>query len=181
VLRLKRIALISVAFVLLSAADAAGASASVFTVSSTGTFTGTQVTPSVFTFNSVTVECGTTDSEGETVATETNELPFFVRFATCKAFGSIAAQVSRATVSLTANQTLDLLEGFTITIPALGCHLTVPAQGPLSSVSLVNWPETESNLSGITFTSSGGICGASGTSGTLTGTNEIPGPIAWDS
>jgi hypothetical protein len=83
-----------------------------------------------------------------------------------------------------SESTLDLLEEFTISIPALGCGLTIPAQGPLSSVSLVNWPEAVSSLSGITYTSTG-ICGSSGTNGTLSGTNEYllnggVGTIIWD-
>jgi hypothetical protein len=171
---MRRLAAMLAVLSAISGAGAAGASASVFTASGAGTIAGSSVTAPVFGFPSGTVECGATTSAATLLAFEMSVLSLQTSFTKCKAsFGipNLAAEISKVEVGLTANQTADL-GSFSIKVPVLGCTLTVAPQGPLNSVSLSGGLHATYSLTGLSYTSSGGLCGSSGTSGTYSGSSE---------
>jgi hypothetical protein len=178
---LKKLAAV-LAVVFAFGAMASAASASVFT-STGGPIEGMATTTQVFTFSGLSFECNIEQSTGTATALSMSELLLEERFSQCKAViggGKVNAEVSLAKVGLTASQTLDVLNTVTFNVPVFGCHVMIPPQGPLSTVTLSGWPVAVSSLSGITYTTTGGICGASGSSGTFTGTTHYIAPVTWD-
>jgi hypothetical protein len=177
----KVLAILAVVFAFATTGTSA-ASASVFT-STGGPIEGVSTTTQVFTFNGLSVECNAARSAGTVAAMTLSELRLDQAFSQCKAvFGisKVNMEISLAEVGLTANQTLGFLNTVTINIPLVSCHLTIAPQGPLSSLALSSWPVAVSSISGITYTSSGGLCGASGTNGTFSGTTEYHGSVSRD-
>ena len=180
---MSKVLAILAAVVALAAVGASSASAAAFT-STGGPIEGTSTTTQVFTFNGLSVECNAARSVGTATAPTMSELRLEQAFSECKAvfgiLGKVNLEMSLVKVGLTANQTLDFLNTVTINVPLVGCHLTIAPQGPLSSVALSSWPVAVSSLTGITYTSSGGLCGTSGTNGTFSGTTEYHGPVSRD-
>jgi hypothetical protein len=171
------------------AAAASPASASQFTASTNDSISGSAVTPATFTFSGGTVQCGLTSASGSAIPAM-SEIPLTVKFSACKVSGGlVTADISPASIALTANQSLDLLSTITISVTLFGtttCQWMIGPQGPLSSISYSGALQAVSSLTGITYTSTGSLCGASGTNGTYGGTSQYvltggSGTLTWDS
>jgi hypothetical protein len=200
ILKLKVLGLAALAVLAVSAVSASGAQASQFTSSvASTTLSGTQETTNIFTTGAGAVECEEATFSGTEAGTADGGLGFTSQTATvhptygsCTAFG-FPAEVNTASCQyeLSAGGSTNIINCATpikITIPIGGCNVTVGNQSGLTSVSYANEAGGDilvtANVKGITFTSSGGLCGSSGTTGTYTGsvlTNGGAANIAWDS
>jgi hypothetical protein len=170
----------------LSAIGATSASASGFTFSATGSLVGKALNAQVWKFNGGTVECNTAATTGTVNSTSTGEQLATVNYGSCTAFSLNVVEFSAVEYRLTASGQLDILNTFTIKV--LGCTVTVGPQ-QRSAVSFENNSSTgkiieKANLSAITYTTNGGVCGSSGSNGTYTGNDEIEreggGNVAFD-
>ena len=151
---------------------AASASAAIFQVNETGTLKGHALNAQVFTFSGGTAKCTTATTSGSVTGYSAEELKVSVAYSGCTAFGQ-AASVSTAEYDLHANGTVDVLN--TITISITGCTVKVGPQSGLKSVSYENSTKLieKGSVSSIVYTSSGGACGSSGSSGTFSGNSEL--------
>jgi hypothetical protein len=148
---------------------------------------GAQKTLNVFTTTAGEVQCAEAEFEGTEDEVAGGGLGFEVERATvhptyssCTAFG-FPAEVNTGVCeyNLYASGTIDITNcaiPIKITTPIAGCNITVGNQNGLSSVSYTNEGSgstadilVTANVSGIAYTSSGGLCGSSGINGTNTG------------
>jgi hypothetical protein len=189
---LKVFGVLAIAVVALMAVTAASAMAAPkFTASASGgTLTGAATSNQVFKINGGTTTCTGAASDGTVPASPSTDLHLTVIYSGCTAFGFINTDISAATYTFTANGEVHLLGTITITPTGAGCTVTVGPQ-TVKSVSYDNKTsggftgvEETSAVSGITYTSSGGLCGSSGTNGTYTGNSFAHGPtgvtVSWD-
>ncbi len=187
----KTLAMACVAALALAAVSAAGAQAERFTASHTGTLAGTQTTNQVLTFTAggeQNVACEKASTTGSITATEAVEQEVTLAFSNCIAatnIGSIATTFSNATLNLTANGKVHILNTITIHVGGLAnCNIFVAPQTPTGSVSYSSvggQVEAHYALTGIVSTSTG-IC-PHGSTGTFTGTSLMGlggGIFAWD-
>jgi len=200
-LKLKVLGLAALAVLAVSAVSASAASAAEFTSSAeVTTLSGAQKSPNIFTTGAGEVKCSEATFAGTQVGVADGGLGFTSLDATvhptyngCTAFGFPATVDTKAcNYTLHANGEVDIVgcatgAPITITIPIGGCNVTVGNQNGLKSVTYTNEPGGDilvtANVAGIAFTSSGGLCGASGTNGKYTGsvlTNGGAANIAWD-
>jgi hypothetical protein len=184
--KLKVIGLAAIAVLAVTAMSASAAQAAPkFTSTSSSTFLkGEQKTANVFTTNGGKVECSGALFETPTAqkGTELASVTVHPTYTGCKAFGlsaTIETTGCNYVLAAAGTATIECESGksIKISIPAGACSITVGAQGPLSSVSYTNEGSgttasvlVTANVSGITYTSTGGACGTSGTNGTYTGT-----------
>jgi hypothetical protein len=171
----KKFGVLAVVAFALCAVGAANASAATFTASATGSLTGKALETQVFTVNGGTVKCSTASTSGEIKSTASVEQHVTVKYTGCNAFGFVNTHITDATYLFTANGEVHLLNTVTITPTGAFCHLTVPPQ-TIKTVSYSNNGGkmiVTPNVTGITYTSSGGLCGTSGANGTYTGKNEV--------
>jgi hypothetical protein len=191
--RLKFIGLLAVAIMAMTAVAASAASASNFGTESSPTFfKGTQETKNVFIIGGGTAKCtGATFTSAEVTGTSgITSITVHPEYTGCTAFGQTAT-VNTGTISngcnyvLTATSTtagkvvIECATGKSIVVTATtaGCTVTVPGQTPTTNaVAYENQGSgatasvlVTSTVEGLTYTSSGGICGASGTNGTYIG------------
>jgi hypothetical protein len=192
--KLKVIGLAALAVLAVSAVSASAAHAAQFTSEVEDTFLlGNQKTQSVFTTNAGEVKCEIAKFEGTMKGTADGGLGFTSQTAKvhptyekCTAFGFAEVTDTHACeFEFSASGTVSIVNcpstaPITITIPSLGCNITIANQGPLSSVTYDNEGSGSTasilvtlNVTGITYTSSSLPCGPSGTNGTLTGSMTI--------
>lgn len=181
----KSLAAACVTALALAAMAAASASASVFTVSETGEFVGSQTSNQVYTpgsFGSVT--CKKAHLTGVIVSVSFETLEVTVNYSECTGFG-FPAEFSTAKYRLHANGELDIVNTITIKVPSLGCVNTIGPQSGLKSISYTN----SSGKLGVSFSVTGIVSSGSGTcaggnNGTLTGSFLVErvggGTLAWD-
>lgn len=163
-----------VAVLALSAFGVANASAATFTASETGTLTGEATSTQVFTTDSGgKVECKKAATSGTIKAKETTEQHVTVNYSECTAFG-VPAEVTTATYNFTANGEVHILNN--VIIHVLGffpCTITVPPQTvKTAGYSGSGTITTTANVTKISYSSTGGLCGSSGTAATYTGSNK---------
>lgn len=183
---LKQFSVLAAAVFALSGIGAANALGAQFTASETGEAKGHAVSSQVFTTNGGTVKCTTAEKTIKISISISFEWSATANYGGCTAFGLVGAEVSPATFLLTANGEVHVKSTITVKVPLAGCSVTVEPQ-TLKGVSYDNesgtLKETDS-IKGITYTSSGGLCGSSGSNGTYTGNNQLErvggGSISWD-
>jgi hypothetical protein len=189
--RFKLIGLAVVAVLALTAVSAAAASAHTFKTASSPTFlNGEQVTKNVFTVSGGTVKCtGATFTSGELTGTSLSSVLVHPTYSGCTAFGQ-EAEVNTGTSTngcnyeLTAEGKVSVKcvgtgTGIVVKAKTAGCTVTVNGgteNQNLGSVTYANKTdgsftdvEVTAAVTGIKYTSSGGIWGASGTAGGYTG------------
>lgn len=140
-----------------------------------------------FTFNAGKVQCSGAKFEGTEEGLVSLGLGFEAETATvhptyssCTAFG-FPAEVSTGVCEyrLYPAKTVDIINCETpikVNVSSLGCNITIGNQTGLSSISYANEGSGSTaditmtpSVTGITYTSSGGFCGSSGTNGTYVG------------
>jgi len=183
--KLKKLSVLAVVVFAFSAIGVANASAAPsFTTSKAGAaLTGTAKGSQVFTTNAGTVTCTSAATKGTTAASGSTTQKVFVKYSGCTAFGFASVNISEAEYIFNAKaenkNTVTINKAIKIEVPLAGCSQTVPAGQTVGTVSfspanvLTTALVEESNVSGITYTSSGGLCGASGSNGTYKGNNEV--------
>jgi len=189
----KTLAMACVAALALAGVSAAGAQAERFTASQTGTLAGTQTSTQVLTFaagGKEDVTCEKASTTGSVIATESVEQEVTLAFSNCIAvtsIGSLSTTFSNATLNLTANGKVHILNTITIHIGGSGivnCNAFVAPQTPTGSVSYSSTSgQVVANfaLTGIMSTGTG-IC-PHGSTGTFTGSSLMGlggGLFAWD-
>jgi hypothetical protein len=100
-----------------------------------------------------------------------------VQYIGCTAF-ALKAEVSEAEYEFNSNGLVSVLNSIVVTIPSLACSIKIAptSNKNLSTVKYENHGANiieTSEVTGITYASSGGFCGSSGTSGEYTGSSEI--------
>jgi hypothetical protein len=173
----KKLGVLAVVVFALSAIGAANASAAQFTYTGPFSFSGEAGSSQVFTFNSGQLKCNVAESQGTAPYFFSDELHLTVTYKQCTYLNS-PAHVSQATYKFTANGEVHM-GGITILSTFGGCHFTIPAQ-TRKSVSYSGSLKLTTNLTGIVYTSTGGLCGSSGISGTYSGENKINGVVSHD-
>lgn len=159
-----------------SAVAVANASAATFKASEKGTLTGKALNTQEFTTNGGTVKCSTAATSGTVTELEAASQVVTVKYGSCTAFGFASVEISPAEYRLYASGKVDVLNTITINVPLGGCKVTVGPQNGLGSVSYENNSgkiKESSNVTGITYTSTGGLCGSSGSNGVYKGNNEV--------
>ncbi|HEX6152130.1 MAG TPA: hypothetical protein VFZ19_01285 [Solirubrobacterales bacterium] len=181
---IKMLAVTCVAALALTAMAAAGASAATFTASATGTLTAAQTTTHQFTTGSGTVSCKKAHTEGTITSTAAASQHVTVKYSECTAYG-FPATVSSATYELYAGGTVDVENTITVSVPFLGCKLTVSPQNGLGSASYTNKSgkiEQHTAVTGI-VSKGEGSCGG-GTNGAYHGSSLVErvggGTLEWD-
>ena len=183
---LKKFAVLAVAVFAISVVGVASASAAQFTSSTeTGNLEGSALNTQEFTTNGGVVKCTAAKTTGAFKGTamgsvfgsSTQEVT--VNYSGCTAFGFASVSISPATYEFTpTTKQVHILNTITISVPLGGCTVTVPpTKTALSEVSFENAGTSNikeiSNVTGITYTSSGGLCGSSGSNGIYKGNNEV--------
>jgi hypothetical protein len=167
-------ALVALLIAVTGALGAASAAAAEFTHSELGPITGVGITTQVFETGAAAVKCAKAEASGVAGSFASADEHFTLGYSACKAFGGLVnAEVSATTYTVTANGIVHIKKRTSIRIPGAGCEITIPEQS-VGSVSFDNGTGLTDtySLTGITYTSSGGLCGSSGTSGTYTGSIE---------
>jgi hypothetical protein len=188
----KALGVLALAVFALSAISVASASAAPkFTSSASGgALTGTQTSNQVFKINGGTTTCTGAASSGTVPASPSTEIHITVHTTGCTAFGFVNTDITDATYTITADGSVHITNTITITPTGAGCTVTVKPQtvGTIAFDNKVSGGftgvEETSAVSAITYTSTGGLCGSSGTNGTFTGNSFAHGPtgvsISWD-
>ncbi|HKO37826.1 MAG TPA: hypothetical protein VJU14_05605 [Solirubrobacterales bacterium] len=175
-----------VAVFALCAIGAANASAAQFTASATGSLTGKATATQVFTTNGGQVKCTAAATSGEIKSVASEEQTVEVKYSSCTAFGFATVHITPAFYNFTASGQVHIEKTITITVTGAGCSQSVAPQtvGTVSFATNGTKVKVTPNVSGITYTSTGGLCGAGGANGTYTGTNEVErvggGSLAFD-
>jgi hypothetical protein len=186
--RIKIAGLCLVAALALSSVSAAAASAHEFVASKAGTVKAPQVTNHKFQTNAGTIECMNSTSEGKAVAGSQKTNTQKVKYSECTAFG-FEAVISVAELQFSADEWVSVLNKVTIELPLPECKITInPTKNKeLKKVTYKNsapvkTTEAKALVRGITYTSSGGMCGTSGENGEYAGNSKIElvgGTIEW--
>jgi hypothetical protein len=165
----------------LSAIAAANASAAEFTFSATGALTGKALANQVFTTNGGTITCTKVAISGTIEKTANTDLDVEQSFSGCTAFGFATVDITlQWPVKITGFfKKVHFRSPFKITPTLFGvsvCTVTFGEQ-EVGTVDLSNATastvKVDPTVTGIKYTSSGGICGSSGENGTYTGAIEI--------
>jgi hypothetical protein len=186
---LKKLSVLAIAVFAFSAIGVASASAAQFTASATGEITGKALETQVFTTNGGEVRCNNIDVTGKIEKTASPEQHTTITYTNCTAFGIATVHISPATYLFTANGEVHIKNTIKITVTGgiFGeCTITVAPQ-TVKSVSYTNNAgkiKVTPNVTGIVYTSTGGVCGSSGANGTYKGAAETErvggGTISWD-
>jgi hypothetical protein len=171
-----------------SAVGVASASAHEFVASKAGTVKVPQVTNHKFKTNAGAIECMSTVGEGTAVAGSQKTNTEKVKYSECTAFG-FEAVISEAELQFSAEEWVSILNKVTIELPLAGCKITInPTKNKeLKKVTYKNSApvktvEVKAVAKGITYTSSGGMCGTSGENGEYGGNSKVElvgGTIEW--
>jgi hypothetical protein len=182
---LKKLAVVAVAVFALSVVAVASASAAQFTAEETGPIHGDALSPQVFVTDAGEVICETATTTGTVTALAAPSQEVTVHYEDCLAFGFVGVEISPATYEFTAegmDNNVHILSAITINIPLAGCHVTVPAQ-TVGTVTFENDNGAlieRSNVGGIHYIGSGGLCGSAGvekTNGTYEGDSTVEGEL----
>jgi hypothetical protein len=124
-----------------------------------------------------TVECKKESLEGVAPPPPQKTITLRAKYSECIAVAS-PAKVSEAEYEFSEAGWVSLLNAVTIEVPALKCHLTVEPASELRTVSYAALPsgiEIKAAVTGITYVSSGGLCGTAGsyTNGEYAGNVEV--------
>jgi hypothetical protein len=180
---IKMLGVTCIAALALAAVTAAGASAATFTSSATGTLTATQTSSHVFkptAEGSTNVTCKKAHTSGTIVSTAAASQHVTVAYSECTAYG-FPATVSNGTYELYASGAVDIENTITVTVPFLGCKLTVEAQKGRLKATYHNKHDAgglgvhkiEQTTAVTSIVSKGeGSC-AGGTTGTYTGSSLV--------
>jgi hypothetical protein len=129
------------------------------------------------TLSAGTVECGEASVSGTGTILKSVTMVLAFKYSKCTFAGEVA-KVSVGEYEFDANGTLAVLYTLVITSTNNECTIKIAPTGN-KDLQAVKY-ETKgaklietSELTGITYTSSGGVCGASGTNGTYSGSAEI--------
>jgi hypothetical protein len=183
--RIKILGVALVAAFALTALAAAMASAHNFSASKAGAVTDHSTSSQVFVTNGGTVTCTSETSKGNVPAGLALTTTEKVGYSGCTAFSFVGATISEAEYEFSADETVKVLN--TIKISITGCTVTVSPSGN-TTLKSVTYSDSKSDLkvnaavSNITYTSSGGLCGTSGTNGKYTGESlveESGGTLGW--
>lgn len=164
----------------------ASASAHEFVASKKGKTKANGTNTQVFTTPTGAVECTTLTATGTVKKTKSKTEASTVKYSGCKAFG-LAATVSTAKYVFSAEGSVKISNTITVSVPAGKCSVKVGPAGnsKLKTISYVNKSgkvEVQANVKGITFTTTGGLCGSGGKTATYKGNalNELTGgTIEW--
>lgn len=172
--RIKTVAAVFTAAFALVAVSAASASAHEFVASKTGTTKDKSLTVQKFHTNGGTTECKEETSEGTVTELKSKTSVEKVKFAKCTAFG-FGVTVSEGEDEFNAEGTVTLLKKQVV--KAFGCEVVVePTKN--SNLKTVEYSnnggklKVKSTVKGITYHSTGGLCGSSGENGEFTGESE---------
>jgi hypothetical protein len=186
---LKTVSAIAAIGFALSGIAAVNASASQFTSSATGEITGKALETQVFTTSAGEIRCSAGHIRGGLSSLNFQELHVTVEYTSCSAFGFPIDITAKATFGWTANGKKHIKGSFGITVTGgiFGeCTITFGSQevGTVSYANNAGKIKVTPNITGLKYTSTGGICGASGSNGTYKGASEIErvggGSISWD-
>jgi hypothetical protein len=163
------------------------AQANEFVASKAGVIKDKQLGVHTFKTTAGTVECKTETSEGTVKEGGQKTNIEKVKYGECKAFGFLAVTISVAEFEFSSEGWATLLNKVTIEVGA-SCKFTLePAKNKeLKTLSYANLAggklEVKTAVKGFSYTSSGGVCGASGENGEYTGNSEAElagGTIEW--
>lgn len=169
---------LAIAVLAISAIGAASASAAKFTYNPlTGTLAGHAKTTQVFTVNGGKIECKGAEVSGTIVELSPEKQDYTVTYRECKAFGASTVDVSQVTYLFTADGQVHLQSTLKVTPTVFGasaCTLEIKPQ-TMKSVDYAGGSPmvVTSTITAIEYTSTGGICGSSGTNGAYAGSFEI--------
>ncbi len=176
--------LASCAVLMLGATFASSAFAGLFDASKEGKLKGKALSTQVFTTKAGKVECTKLSVEGNVTKLVSETQVVTVKYESCTAFGFVAATISPAEYLFMANETVDLKKAVTMT--AVGCEVTIPAQNGLATVKYANVGanmEIKPNVTGVESEGKGTTCTyAKEKAGTYTGNSEVElegGKIEW--
>ncbi|MHB8242701.1 MAG: hypothetical protein ACYDHN_12020 [Solirubrobacteraceae bacterium] len=159
---------------------AASASAHEFVATPVGgTLEDHSTTNQVFKVNAGETVCEKATSTGKITSEKAEKQLVKVTYSGCKAFGQ-PVKITEAEYEFNANGSVAVKNTITITVEGLGFGCTVKV-GPTKNEKLekITYKNsgtkkliTETNVSGITYTTSGGFCSTGGSNGTYTGSAE---------
>jgi hypothetical protein len=191
--KFKSLSLALMAVLAMTSLAAAGAQAAEFhSEKENTTFTGGQTSGHVFTTNAGTVTCTEAEFSGNQAAKTVGTVQVTPEYDDCTAFGFLGATVDEKSCTYTFNATGPPLHGGVtidcsgsdkITVSVFGCTVTVGPQ-TVGTVAYTNTGsgssrtvDVKAEVSGLTYTQSGFLCGGSGTfsNGTYTGDTEMKG------
>ncbi len=184
---IKSVALALGATLMLSALGVAEASAHEFVASKIGKIKGRGTTAQVYKTSAGSIECAASTYSGEMTAVRQESADIDLLLTSCTAFGH-TAEVSQSLELLDSAGAVSIKSTILIKVPVAGCEIKmepIVANQGLEGVVYKNSAGkilVESKVSGITYTSSGGLCGESGTKGSHTGSSELElegGTIEW--
>ncbi len=163
------------------------ASAHEFVASKTGTTKGKQTTVQKFETSAGVFECKKDTTEGSVTEGSQKTTIVKVQFKECAAFG-FGVNASVAEFEFSAEGTVTIKKLITMELPLAECQITFPTTGNsgLKTVTYKNLTggklELKSLLKGMTYNSTGGTCGESGTNGAFNGSSEVElpsGTLEW--
>jgi hypothetical protein len=189
--RFKGLSVVLTAVLAMTSVPAAGAQAAEFhsEIENT-TFTGGQMPNHVLTTNAGTVTCTEAEFSGNQAAKTVGTVQVTPAYNECTAFGFLSYAVDEKSCTYTFNATGSPLHGGVtidcsgsdkITMSVFGCTVTVGPQ-TADTVSYINTGsgssrtvDVKAEITGLTYTQSGFLCGGSGTfsNGTYTGDTEM--------
>ncbi len=173
----------------LSAFAVSSASASSFLSHPAGGIAGVNVGKHIFKVNGGNVECTTVAVSGNTEALKSLHQLVQVKYSNCNAFGN-TAQISLALYLFSADLQVSVENDIIVTDKVGNCFVLVNQTGN-QNLSFVHYANSgqdikvNANVQNITYSSSGGACGASGVNGTYTGeafvgSTQPGGTVRWD-
>jgi hypothetical protein len=178
--RVKLLCATAVAITAFGLVGVASASAHEFIASKKGTAKATGTSTQVFTTPSGAVECTKLTGTGKVKPKATTQTET-INYSGCTAFG-LEATVSAAKYVFSANGTVKVDNTITVTIPGASCSIKVGKTGnsALKTITYTNKSgkiEVDANVTGVTYTTTGGLCGSGGKTATYKGTalDELPG------
>lgn len=154
------------------------AHAAEFTYSEVGSIEGEALERQAFGFTGGELGCNGATARGILNTTDFTERRLTVAYSVCVAFGIAAVHVSPAHFRFWASGEAEIEKAITIdvTVPLLpDCQVAIAPQ----TVGEVGYYNNDNNLvitphlTGISYTSTGGLCGSSGSNGTFTGAIEV--------
>jgi hypothetical protein len=172
----------------LAASTAAFASAHEFIATKTGTLKGSGGEYVIGT-SAGKVACEEVLVNGYELTTKTQGLQWTYVLQKCEAFGS-KVTISQSELAFNANESVGIVGSVVITDPAGKCSVLVNSGGANATLKSVKYTNvgnkitTETNVRGIHYTPSGGVCGSAEpqTNGTLAGSTTgelVGGTIKW--
>ena len=176
---LKKVGALGLVVCALGAIGAANASAETFTASATGSLTGRASLSQVFKTNGGYIECTSAAVSGVIESTAATSQHVTVKYSGCKAFGFSTVHIPPATYLLTANGGLHIKNTITVTPTFFGSSICTVTFGPQASSFVFvdneagGYLRESFRLLFLSYTSTGGPCGASGNNGTYEGDLEV--------